>query len=413
MKKIGVFLLFVAVLSFGSGLFLFMNNPKRVMLKMVSNQIEFYSKKASTSKKQRYEIKSNTKIDFNKTNLYNLDSEIYIDSINEKFYEKFNGKYVTSEGKEESGESLPQIYIDKNRLYIRIDGELYYLEFEQDNRDIITTHSKNSLEFDVLLDTIKNYLVNKLPDRNYSKISTKASVASNVFDVEKYSVFFTSNDLNNMFSYVINEIYSGNKMPNLKNVMTKNIEKDTLIKQFNEKVLKPYDKKAKIFEYSIFVKNKFIIKNELTILKKNGSNIKVDIGSYEKKSGVFDYDFEIINNSNKIIQGTIESDDMSSKIKAKYGKYEISGDIVNSTLNKSLHIDVYDDAHKANELATLSMEYKEITKDLEYKFEVNASSKSETQSFSLVNSSSKKKDVDVPSFDVTKATKMNLNKLFE
>ena len=412
MKKIGFFLLFIAIISVGSGLFLFLNSPKRAMLSIVSKQIELFDKKNTKLKKEKYEIKGSTKISFNDTNLYDITNELHIDSINEKLYSRLKGNYIDKEGKDQSAENMPQIYIEKNRLFFRVDGKLSYLEFDSSDNSIIASHKKRSLEYEEFLNVIKDYIVNKLPSENFSSVDSRTSVVNNVIDVKKYSLFLTSNDLKDLFRYILDEIYYGNNMPNLKEIMTKNITKENAIKQFNDAINKIYKTDKKIVEYSIYVKNNKIVKSAFE-LNSNDSGILISFGSYEKDTDVFDYELDIIKGSKKIFHGTIVGDKMGDKIEGTYGNYEISGEIVQSSDNKSLNINVHDTNDKSKEVLVLNVEYKEVLKDLEYKVEVNATSNKDEGKMVLSNTTTIRKDKEVPSFDISKAEKVDIGKLFK
>ena len=408
MKKLSVFLIFVSVALIGFGGYLYFNSPKNQMLSVIASQIDKMQKEQKIVEKEKAQYITNTTLKSGDILLGSLDGDIYVDENVSKSYYKLALNLAEELGK--VGD-LPIMYIEGNRLYIKVDKETYYIDIFDSKKDTSSSSGSSSSEdaFEILLSAA----IKKIPDGNFTKEDSKVQVIGSSYDAVKYSVYLTGSDMYNICESVLNEIYNNSKLKIVKEAVSNFGNKDQILEDLKEG-LSSYGKDEKVLTYTIYVKDDVILKHEVTAVGNTIDNseradLAIELSKAERKTDLYDYELIVKYSSQNVLEASISGESTLRKISVKYAGSELEGTYSENNNNKTLTMSLYDESNKTTPMFTLSYNYSEVVADSEYEGKLNITLYLGTDKVVLDCSYKKLLGKDIPSFDTSSAKEYIFN----
>lgn len=412
-RKLSVFLLIISIAMIGVGGYLYFNNTKNQMLSVISSQIDLLQKRRKTVEKEKAQYITSATVKENNNLLGSVSGDIYVDENSSKYYLKLATKLAEELGANEALSELPEIYIEGNKLYFKLQNETYYIDiFETSGNGSSSSNGLSDDMIDILLKTT----VEKIPENNFSKENVKATILNSEIETEKYTVFLTSTDIYNITESILNEIDNNAKLKSFKEVLLASNSKKEILDGINQALNTLYGKNEKIITYSVYVKNNEIIKHEInmagnTIDNSQKSDLKITLSKKERATNLFDYELLVTLGSENIVEASLTGEDKLRKISVKTSTIgmELEGTITKDNSTTKTAIDVYNSSDKAKPVISYKYDYNEVIAGSEYSSNLNITVYNSTDVISIECVSKILKGKDVPSFDTSSAKKFDLN----
>ena len=412
-RKLSVFLLIISIAMIGVGGYLYFNNTKNQMLSVISSQIDLLQKRRKTVEKEKAQYITSATVKENNNLLGSVSGDIYVDENSSKYYLKLATKLAEELGANEALSELPEIYIEGNKLYFKLQNETYYIDiFETSGNGSSSSNGLSDDMIDILLKTT----VEKIPENNFSKENVKATILNSEIETEKYTVFLTSTDIYNITESILNEIDNNAKLKSFKEVLLASNSKKEILDGINQALNTLYGKNEKIITYSVYVKNNEIIKHEInmagnTIDNSQKSDLKITLSKKERATNLFDYELLVTLGSENIVEASLTGEDKLRKISVKTSTIgmELEGTITKDNSTTKTVVDVYNSSDKAKPVISYKYDYNEVIAGSEYSSNLNITVYNSTNVISIECVSKILKGKDVPSFDTSSAKKFDLN----
>ena len=412
-RKLSVFLLIISIAMIGVGGYLYFNNTKNQMLSVISSQIDLLQKRRKTVEKEKAQYITSATVKENNNLLGSVSGYIYVDENSSKYYLKLATKLAEELGANEALSELPEIYIEGNKLYFKLQNETYYIDiFETSGNGSSSSNGLSDDMIDILLKTT----VEKIPENNFSKENVKATILNSEIETEKYTVFLTSTDIYNITESILNEIDNNAKLKSFKEVLLASNSKKEILDGINQALNTLYGKNEKIITYSVYVKNNEIIKHEInmagnTIDNSQKSDLKITLSKKERATNLFDYELLVTLGSENIVEASLTGEDKLRKISVKTSTIgmELEGTITKDNSTTKTVVDVYNSSDKAKPVISYKYDYNEVIAGSEYSSNLNITVYNSTNVISIECVSKILKGKDVPSFDTSSAKKFDLN----
>ena len=412
-RKLSVFLLIISIAMIGVGGYLYFNNTKNQMLSVISSQIDLLQKRRKTVEKEKAQYITSATVKENNNLLGSVSGYIYVDENSSKYYLKLATKLAEELGANEALSELPEIYIEGNKLYFKLQNETYYIDiFETSGNGSSSSNGLSDDMIDILLKTT----VEKIPENNFSKENVKATILNSEIETEKYTVFLTSTDIYNITESILNEIDNNAKLKSFKEVLLASNSKKEILDGINQALNTLYGKNEKIITYSVYVKNNEIIKHEInmagnTIDNSQKSDLKITLSKKERATNLFDYELLVTLGSENIVEASLTVEDKLRKISVKTSTIgmELEGTITKDNSTTKTVVDVYNSSDKAKPVISYKYDYNEVIAGSEYSSNLNITVYNSTNVISIECVSKILKGKDVPSFDTSSAKKFDLN----
>ena len=411
-RKLSVFLLIISIAMIGVGGYLYFNNTKNQMLSVISSQIDLLQKRRKTVEKEKAQYITSATVKENNNLLGSVSGDIYVDENSSKYYLKLATKLAEELGAKEALSELPEIYIEGNKLYFKLQNETYYIDIFETSGNGSSSNGLSDDMMDILLKTT----VEKIPENNFSKENVKATILNSEIETEKYTVFLTSTDIYNITESILNEIDNNAKLKSFKEVILASNSKKEILDGISQALNTLYGKNEKIITYSVYVKNNEIIKHEInmagnTIDNSQKSDLKITLSKKERATNLFDYELLVTLGSENIVEASLTGEDKLRKISVKTSTIgmELEGTITKDNSTTKTVVDVYNSSDKAKPVISYKYDYNEVIAGSEYSSNLNITVYNSTNVISIECVSKILKGKGVPSFDTSSAKKFDLN----
>lgn len=404
-KTLGLILLLISFVLIGSGIYLSVFSTKNVMLKMIVTEFEDLYK-SNESRNKKYKNLTNGFIEMvskNETQKYEFKSTFYSEQQNNKIL--FEGA-VNNLGK--SLASI-KVFTDQNKLYFKLNEKdpLQYIEFV-DDKDFMFPSS----EIEEIKKIIKKGAMNNLPDKNFTKSSENITLNQNNLETEKYQMKVTTLDFYNIISNTFLQIRSNKNIKKINesitNVFTSaKTTDDVFLQEMKTDMLGKNNESSNevIFEYYIYTLKDKIVKHELKM-----DDVVIIYGVYEKETNILDYEFIVKEGNESLLTFAIVGSKNSSKINANLDNLILEGEKVLTDAKETLDLKAYSNPSKSAELANFSYEKLIKNNKNETSSAINLKVNLDVNDYLNVSlSNTHVENEKVPAFDVTRATKFDMD----
>ncbi|MDD6878749.1 MAG: hypothetical protein PUD59_00760 [bacterium] len=395
MKKIvGIFLAIVSLGLIGFGVYSLLFSPKTLMLTYMQKELSTVKNLSQEENITKEKISTTGSLKMSEEEI-SVKGDTYLDNENLKYYLNYIVNYMNAD--------IPlQVYFENNKLYYKFLDQFNYFELSENNNESnITKEELNELG-NILNESLKDDLDNKL----FSKTNSSITVNNSSIKADKYSLKFTTQDFYNYLNKLLTRIDSNTKISNIKKMLFKTKSKTEILNSFKTNVVDEIGKDKDFIEYSIFVSNNEIVRNELkTIDKENTLSIILD--SYNKGNNKYKYELSINEKDSVLVSGFYDEQDNNSTFKLTVDSYIVDGSINKSDNSETLTASLYEKTAPNKILGKLTISEKEITKNSEYETNITISIPDLDTTLTLNNKV--KFNEEVPKFDTTGAKRQELD----
>lgn len=399
-------LLFVSIIVIGIGGYSYLNSPKYVMLNYFEKQLSNNKFSTALSKFNKSQINTSVKSIISSSSIKDtgvsttekeeeiVNGSSYINNDDSKYYLNYS---IFSDGKK-----MPiEIYFENNKLYLKFLGQFIYLDLTDISYEKISDE-----ELKELTSIIKDSILYDMTDKLFKKVNSTLNLDNKKINADKYVIKLTNEDIYNYLEKVVIRIDSSKKIPKIKNMIFKNITKDEILKTIKEQISKNLN--DLVIEYSMYISDKKIIRNEFSVIEKNDSLVYT-FDSIDKGSNKNKYVMSINYSNNSLLNAVYEeNDNNNSTISVNYADmYIINGTISGKDFNEIINLSLFTKDNMKDALGKISVIMKEVKKDQEYSFNAEILVPSLSYKFSINNNIIL--NPTLPKFNTNGAKKLDLN----
>lgn len=402
MKKIISIVLFVisvAMIGFG---FYTLNSNKYIFEMVLSKSLNYmvdgyYSNSLildDMANIDKYKIITDTNLQSNGETQFSIDGDLYIS--NNKFYLDLDSNIV---GKKFIGlESL----VDSNRVYLKLKeamDKFYYFDLTESDDEVnpidfsgIVNLEKN--DFSVLTNHLKKSIVEDLKNDDFDKNSETLTLDNKRFNTNRISLGLSGKEIRQIIINLLENISNDNKAIQVLQKIDENITKEDITNALNSfKEVTTQAVESDVIEISFYISGvSDVLRIEIITLSDDvdtvaNDNLIVTIDNYKNNSNnqvmcisLKQNNLELMNITNK------EIDDYKSNVEITINDgldiISINGTYSKNSNNVDMTLDLLMNNTKVGDLV-----YKvgNISKNKEYRIEMNISSIDDSLTFSSVN----------------------------
>lgn len=416
MKKVGVFLIFVSLVMIGLGVYKLYFNPKKIILKALSHQIEMVKDVDFDLKKERITSSlsindldqllpsaslintakclsdGNTKCINNTRKTLKFSGDTYIDPSANNYYGKYNIK-LTGDPEMSADFSSQFLYKDKMiYFYIKelVDKVMYFSI--EDINDYKISKEEMNIYFDEVLKIMNEYFT----DDMFSTKKEKITINSNSISTTKYTINLTALDVYELTSRVFTEVKNNKSLSNIKKILFTDISESNYLSSLKRQIIGSKDEKRQMFQYSVYLKNL----TDAVKIDFCSSGSKVSLAWFDSGNNSKAYEFLIQNDNENLFELSINGNDKLKNIRIigedlySTGTYEFKDSI------KSLNLSIFDANDRNTSLGEIKYEYNTSSNVSD---KLNITSKN---GFSLLMENKYSDFESFPKFDISKAQKL-------
>ncbi len=402
MKKIVSIVLFIiSVTMIGFGFYTLNSNKyifETVLSKSLNYMVEVYYSNSlildDMANIDKYKITTDTNLESLGEESFSLNGDLYIS--NNKFYLDLDSNII---GKKFIGlESL----VDSNRLYLKLKeamDKFYYIDLTESEDEVnpidfsgIVNLEKN--DFKVLTNHLKKSIVQNLKNDDFDKNSETLTLDNKRFNTSRLSLSLSGKELRQILINLLENISNDNKAIQVLQKIDENITKDDITKalnSFKEVTVEAVD--SDVIEIAFYISGvSDVVRVEVITLGTEVDSVANDslimtIDNYKNNSNnqVTNISFkqnnlELMNITNK----EIGDDKFSVAININDGldTVSINGNYSKNSNNVDMTLTLLMDNAKVGDLV---YKVSNVTKDKEYKVEMNISSIDYSLTFNSIN----------------------------
>lgn len=331
------------------------------------------------------------------TSIKSLDSEFKLEG---DLYSYLQDMYANISLKQDGNETFGiEAAVKDSKLYHKIKNvysKFYYVDLDLSN----STNVSNNLDGSIILDYLEEAILDYVNDDNLVKEDKTLTLDGNDVETKRYSISFTEKGALEVLKTVIDKIKNNKDFYDLlvNNLKNANVDINLFINELDD-MIKEADDKTKLLTYSIYLDGDTVVSNEFAIAIKSEETsvtVRLTINSYKNKAGYDNFEMYLSTMGIKMFSVEIKG---TSATKADIsinamdtinvvGTMESSDTVFTVSLKGNAVIEADDGTTNNEEIFTLEIDSKEITKNKEYDVTVKMNFEYDNLSF-VVDSNSK------------------------
>lgn len=344
------------------------------------------------------------------TSVSAFDSEF---KLNGDIYSYLQDMYANVSLTQDGNETFALEAVLKDaKLYHKVKdvySKFYYVDLDLSS----LTKDSNSLDISVILDYLEEAILDYVNDDNLVKEDKTLTLDGNEVETKRYSISFTEKDSLEILKAVVDKLKNNKDFYDLfvSGLKDADIDINSLLNELDD-MIKEADDKDKLLTYSIYLDGDTVVSNEFAVSIKSEETsvtVRLTINSYKNKAGYDNFEMYLSTMGFKMFGIEIKGTSATKSDISIYamdtvsvtGTMESSNTVFNVSLKGNVKVETDDGTTNNEEIFTLEIDGKEVTKSKEYDVNLNMNFDYDDQSFKISSNNKVIIGEDMPDVDLS------------